>query len=285
MENNFLKLQKEIYEKLDNYKVKTLNKESDLILIFFSGNGLYFPNTEAILRRTIIENDRYEWEHISNREIYTKLCYKIIYVRDVYKQWYVNGISSKYSSITDTANLLIELTRNKRVYTIGNSAGGYAAIIFGSLLKADKIFSFSGQFYFTEEDINKQYLLKANKSDKTRNIFYDTCNFFNEHSQIYYFFPNKSNEDLKQFQHIKPNDRLYFYKIKSKKHGIGLFYKNYETIFFREDRINTLKNNSYTILGLYLNSTEYKIRGWFDYIINKIISITKKILIKLRNYK
>lgn len=42
MENNFLKLQNKIYEKLDNYKVKTLNKESDLILIFFQGMDCTF---------------------------------------------------------------------------------------------------------------------------------------------------------------------------------------------------------------------------------------------------
>ena len=38
--------------------------------------------------------------------------------------------------------------RNKRVIFLGNSAGGYAAIIFGLLLKIDKVITFLPQTFF-----------------------------------------------------------------------------------------------------------------------------------------
>ena len=50
----------------------------------------------------------------------------------------------------NTIPLLLEWlkkeTRGYEVYTVGSSAGGYAAVLFGYSLNAERIISFNGQF-------------------------------------------------------------------------------------------------------------------------------------------
>ena len=84
---------KKIYQE-KNYKIIHTKAKNKNAIIFFSGNGLYFPNEEKIFSETIIEKNRYEWENISdNKKIKNKYSL-IIFVRDIYKQWYLNGINS-----------------------------------------------------------------------------------------------------------------------------------------------------------------------------------------------
>ena len=49
----------------DNYKIIRTGSKTGRAIIFCSGNGLYFPNTEAEFTEKIINNDRYEWENLA----------------------------------------------------------------------------------------------------------------------------------------------------------------------------------------------------------------------------
>jgi pimeloyl-ACP methyl ester carboxylesterase len=78
-------------------------------------------------------------------------CTKI-FVKDIKQAWYLLGIEGTYD-INSTVNKLSEILesldyRNKRVVFLGNSSGGYAAILFGLLLKIDKVIAFSPQTFF-----------------------------------------------------------------------------------------------------------------------------------------
>lgn len=53
-ENN--DLLNEYFEK-ENYKEIIVNAEKNLCYIFFSGNGLYYPNTVEEFKKTIIESN------------------------------------------------------------------------------------------------------------------------------------------------------------------------------------------------------------------------------------
>ena len=140
-----------IYKTNPNFIIKETNRKSKICIIFFSGNGLYFPNEEAEFFDKIIKNNRYEWQNISNDKVFEKKAGKIILVRDVHKQWYVEGISEEYNSVDKTVQLLKSLTDGYEIVTVGNSAGGYAAVLFGCLLNAKKVFTISGQFFFTNK--------------------------------------------------------------------------------------------------------------------------------------
>lgn len=72
--------------------------------------------------------------------------YDKYFVIDKQQCWYHSGISGITSNIPETVDYLREkVSKYKNVYFIGNSAGGYAAILFGSLLNVTKVLAFQPQ--------------------------------------------------------------------------------------------------------------------------------------------
>src|SRR5690349_9376454 len=68
----------------------------------------------------------------------------IIYLRDPNHNWYLNGLYGVGDTVKEVANFLHEkqkLFESKTVCVIGASAGGFAAILYGQLLSADKVLS------------------------------------------------------------------------------------------------------------------------------------------------
>jgi len=74
---------------------------------------------------------------------------KRMYVRDLYQAWYHRGIPRyRAKTLVGVADRLREMIAPhgvKRVVTIGNSSGGYAALAFGALLGADRALAFAPQ--------------------------------------------------------------------------------------------------------------------------------------------
>ncbi|MEQ1930959.1 MAG: hypothetical protein ABL957_10590 [Parvularculaceae bacterium] len=73
-----------------------------------------------------------------------------IYLRDLRRAWYQLGLAPYTSCVDDTAAFLCELIVERaprRVVTVGISAGGFAAMLFGHLLGADEVHAFSPRTY------------------------------------------------------------------------------------------------------------------------------------------
>ena len=75
----------------------------------------------------------------------SSLAEEIIFVRDIYKIWCINGINVKVDSQDKLAKFLKQIVGNREVITVGSSAGGYMAILFGTLLNASSIYALSPQ--------------------------------------------------------------------------------------------------------------------------------------------
>lgn len=76
----------------------------------------------------------------SKKSLINKKCKKdnfdILYLRDVNKKWYFCGLSEIGDSFSDTLNFLKSVTsKYKNTIYMGSSMGGYASILFASLLK------------------------------------------------------------------------------------------------------------------------------------------------------
>ena len=108
--------------------------------IYFSSNGIYFPNTENTFNEIIVKKNRYEWY-----DTRVKDAQKHIFVRDVFKQWYVKGINSQIDTQAKLLDFLRKETEGYDIITIGSSAGGYASALFGTLLHAKIALAFSPQ--------------------------------------------------------------------------------------------------------------------------------------------
>lgn len=69
-----------------------------------------------------------------------------LYLRDHAQSWYHRGVVGLGHDITSTARALdarLSASGARRVVMAGNSAGGYAALLFGHLLRADAVLAFS----------------------------------------------------------------------------------------------------------------------------------------------
>lgn len=72
------------------------------------------------------------------------------YVRDLQQSWYHAGLGGVSTDVPTTAaylSRLVQLAGATRVVLVGNSMGGYAALLFGALLGADEVHAFSPQTF------------------------------------------------------------------------------------------------------------------------------------------
>ena len=191
----------------------------DYCAIYFSSNDIYYPNTEDIFRKRIVEQDVYEWYGTR-----IKKAYKHIFFRDIYKQWYLKGINNNIDTPEKLTSWLKDETKGYKVITIGSSAGGYAAMLYGSLLMAERILAFNPQFelnsLFGRSDEAKNPILYRLK-DTAWNNYFDLMKWVsNRPYNIYYFYSSKSPLDTKQHRHIKDIKGIHQIGFSTSHHGI-----------------------------------------------------------------
>lgn len=79
---------------------------------------------------------------------------KKIYVRDMKQAWYHDGVPGVADSVDGVAKhlrRLIEKQKPRKVVAVGNSAGGYAALLFGHLIGATVVHAFAPQTFIDKE--------------------------------------------------------------------------------------------------------------------------------------
>lgn len=82
-----------------------------------------------------------------------RLSVRQVLLRDPHRLWYYRGVPGLGASIEAVHEFLAQLKaglRPRRIVTLGTSAGGYAAILFGLLLQADEVLAFAPQTRLTE---------------------------------------------------------------------------------------------------------------------------------------
>lgn len=208
----------QVYNEKDNYIIE-YNETGDkkYCAVYFSSNDIYYPNNEEIFRKRIIEKDFFEWY---NTRI--KKAYKHIFVRDVFKQWYLCGINSNINSQEKLFDFLKKETFGYNIINVGSSAGGYAAILYGSLLKAEKVLAFNPQFEInsllirSSETVNPLVFRLKN----IRSNYFDIKNINFDNTIIFYFMSNNSKWDIEQSSHIGNTNNLYKISFKTSHHGI-----------------------------------------------------------------
>ena len=78
-------MQKE-YDTLPNYRIDYDSNNKGCVAIYISSNGIFYPDTVECFERTIFEKDRYEFTKLK-----IKRADKHIFIRDIYKHWYVDA--------------------------------------------------------------------------------------------------------------------------------------------------------------------------------------------------
>jgi len=228
------------YNNESNYLIEydSNNDSENYCAIYFSSNDIYYPNTESTFIKNIIEQNKYEWYK-------TRIPYacKHIFLRDIKKQWYLTGINSDVSNPMLLFEFLHKETLGHNIITVGSSAGGYAAVLYGSLLKAKMVFTFNGQFelnsLLTNSNPMIDPLIFSLSNDKEIRRYYNLANFMNKECMIFYFYSNKSKWDIKQYEHIK-FENINIISFNTNHHGIP-FLKIALPELFKKSEKNLLK--------------------------------------------
>ena len=112
------------YEKA-NYRIEN-KRVRGYCYIFCSSNHIWFPN-EKVYFEKMVADDRYEWAHIPCNK-----ADKTIYIRNIYKSWYVTGINDRISNMNQLILFLKHETDGYETVTIGSSSGGYLAALYAA---------------------------------------------------------------------------------------------------------------------------------------------------------
>jgi len=94
------------------------------------------------------------------------------------------------------------------VYTIGSSAGGYAAVLFGVQLKAQRIYSFNGKFELESllSFSKEENPLLMEYSDTPLRKYFDLNRLFTTLPGVYYFNSIYSPVDIVQSRHMADSE-------------------------------------------------------------------------------
>lgn len=110
-------------------KVGNQNKK---LIVSFATNG--DPEKDFFQRKTTLLKLRYE-----------KNNFDILFLRNQ-QQWYLGGLNGIGKNIVHTSAFFKkEFSKYDKVLCIGASAGGYASLLFGSLLKVDVVIAINPQ--------------------------------------------------------------------------------------------------------------------------------------------
>lgn len=227
------------YEK-DNFLIRDYDKDDakPYCVIYFSSNGLYYPNTEESFCN-FVKSDRYEWKthhfHNVRREIY---------VRDIVKQWYITGINSRLSSIDKMVEWLSDnIPAGCDVITVGNSAGGYIAVLAACLLNARYAYDFSGQFSIEDaledKDASHNALFKRQVERYRKNggkLYLNIAEYIKTAPDldIFYFYPALCDEDKRQSALVSDMENVHAFAFRDDKHGQTMYNFNLEDVFEME---------------------------------------------------
>lgn len=108
------------------------NNDSDILLITFAGMG--WKNSYPTF---IFHNFLKSYKTIDK-----------LFLRDLQCRYYINGLKNSTSNFMETIEFyrsIINKKKYRKIVALGCSAGGFAAILYGQILKFDKVIAFSPQ--------------------------------------------------------------------------------------------------------------------------------------------
>ena len=129
-----------------------------------------------------------------------------LFLRDIKRQYYLTGLKHNTNNINETIQFiqdLIKIKKYKKIVGIGCSAGGFAAILYGNLLKFDKIIAFAPQIVINNDKIE---IIKDNINAPK------TCKFLTNYSKDTFF---QKCLNLKSFIPFIPEVEIHFPELAS----------------------------------------------------------------------
>lgn len=254
--NNKELMQQKIYEQKLNYKEEYPHSKGKKCYIFFSSNGIDKNITEDKYWDELAEKNKFEWKSIADSLKYHKDLGKIIYVRDIFKNFYINGINHKIDSIDKMLDFLGKAVKGYEVTTVGISSGGYLATISAIKLKAERAFCISGQF-----DIHS-HLRNVDEDrlspDKRKYLSLQWLLEDNKGTPIYYFCPIGCEHDWNNYQLVQNDANVKTFMFPDKLHAATVYPFNFPDILFKSNQ--KMEKLAHHYDGKIINKNEFYLR-------------------------
>ena len=205
-----------MYQKF--YKCGNIN--SDTLIVSFAGNAQLFGGIQS-----------FEFVNFLNKHFQN--AYKHFYI-DEHSDLYHKGIGGLTNNIDETVNYFKNEIKNyKNVIFLGNSAGGYASILFGSLLNINYVLAFIPQTIRYKNNIDEKY----------RDI-----SIFINNTTKYYIYGDKSFSNLNDCHHIHHCERISnhpnVYLFKKEEVNLKKMRDNGELFDILDNLVNKIENNN-----------------------------------------
>ncbi|GAB4341412.1 MAG: hypothetical protein Kow0089_15780 [Desulfobulbaceae bacterium] len=151
-----------------------------------------------------------------------------LFLRDLHRSWYHAGLADVTSGIEETAAFLREKVREtgaSRVITMGNSMGGYAALLFGKLIDAAVIHAFSPQTVLHDERYIRNKERIAAVHERYPATFFDLKPVMEKPGEglVHIYYDMTNSIDRKHAGRLKKVDGARFYRFIGGGHGLVRF--------------------------------------------------------------
>jgi len=159
-------------------------------------------------------------------------CDKIFF-RDYEQAWYHKGVDSEIDSIDKILIFLKKIIKEeeyKKVCFLGNSMGGFAAILFGSILNVDKIIAFAPQIFidkknrfFKADSRWKEQIVNLYNSPGISSEYFDLKKVIKNSNlkvDIDIYYSSKHNLDRKHAERLKNINNITLHPINNGGHSV-----------------------------------------------------------------
>lgn len=157
-----------------------------------------------------------------------------IFLRDFNQAWYQKGVDSEIDHIDKIIDYLKDkISKNQydKICFIGNSMGGYAAILFGSILNVDCVISFAPQTFIDKFNrfINidrrwRSQLSKVHNFQDNNKEYFDLKEYLSQNqayeTELNIYYSAKHRLDKKHAERLKRIKNVRLHPIREGGHGV-----------------------------------------------------------------
>lgn len=200
-------------EKTDSSYAKVGDGSNSLVISFGHIAHGGFASKTSLLKLKYIENKSID----------------MLYLRDVKKEWYLGSLMEIGNEIKDTINFLQDQIKTyKYVHCIGSSMGGYASILFGSILNAENVVATMPQTDLLYLNDNAE--INSLDSIRKKNIevwqqYQNLDNHINKTTNYIVLFPRKYNKEHEKVLH----GELHYDNVKHHKNIVRKYNSDFNT--------------------------------------------------------
>ena len=181
------------------YRIKiVINNLSKPFVISFQ--GFMSSLTKGIPEQKVLNRSPNYLEKFFSK----KINYNYIYVNDLYQLW----STLDFENILKSLENVVKYYKPVKIICIGQSAGGYQSILYGNLLKVDKIIAIVPQIYIYKDYMNnfRKKLIEKNKS-KINGFKYKNLNVLQPFLSKTIIFSCKYKKDISHLNNLNLMDK------------------------------------------------------------------------------